>query len=624
MKEQSKNMYYLNRFNQCKGDTAKTWNVINNLIRNKSKSSDIPQKLETNTSTVTETKHILNSLNTHFTSVGKLHSDHEIDYNHISSYLSVNQPNSIILNNTTAHEISKIISNLDSKKASGYDEISVTLLKLIKDIISPLLSELINESYSTGIYPNSLKIAKVIPIYKSGTKSTPGNYRPISLLSNINKIIEKTIYSRLIKYFNKYNLINDSQFGFRKGYNTTMAVTELYEKILDSNDKGNATCTILLDLSKAFDSVDHKIILHKLYNYGIRGNVWNLLQSYLTNRKQFVSGNNEFSDYSNVDVGVPQGSVLGPLLFLIHINDLKNSTDLKILNFADDTLLYYEFNDKNYAHRFVNQELDKVACWLRYNKLKINTSKTKYMIFAPNLNKYKNIAFRLDFGDSIEIDKVSEYKYLGLILDDKLSWKSHIKHLKSKLSRSLGILFKLRHLTNKNVLLTVFHSLFLSHLNYGILCWARSSRTIIGQGERARSSKTSLQPLIILLNKALRCINFCNYRDPVNNLLRNNNILQINELFKLELAKFMYSYNNGSLPNTFKDYFLKINLKHNYETRSSKNDFFIPRKNSSKGLCGLNYLGPRLWSEIPELIKNKKSTKSFTLSYKNLLLERYR
>ena len=348
-----------------------------------------------------------------------------------------------------------------------------------------------------------------------------------------------------------------------------------------------------------------------MYNYGVRGNVWRLLESYLINRKPFVSGSNLTSDFCDCKIGVPQGSVLGPLLFLIHINDLKNATNLEVLNFADDTLLYFNFSDKTYAQNYINIELDKIERWLLCNKLKLNSSKTKYMVLYPNSRKYKNTNFNLTLQNGTTIEKVKQYRYLGLIIDDQLSWKPHINTLKSKLCKTLGILYKLRHFTNKRVLITIFNSLFLSHLNYGILCWGRAK-------------KTFLEPIKILLNKALRCINFYNYTDSVSHLLIRDWLLQVDELFKLELSKFMHKFVNGKLPSKFDNYFHEITATHNYQTRFSKDNFFHTRKNSSEGLNGLNYCGPKLWSEIPNNIKSKKSLNSFVLSYKKILLETYK
>ena len=207
------------------------------------------------------------------------------------------------------------------------------------NLVSKVISELVNQAYYEGKYPNSLKLAKVIPIFKSGSKKLPGNYRPISILSNLNKIIEKVIYNRLYSFFTKNNVLNNSQFGFRANHSTVMALSEFVEGVLNRFDKGEAVCAILLDLSKAFDSVDRKILLNKLECYGIRGKMQLLIKSYLTERKQFVKFCGYESTCEKIHVGVPQGSVLGPLLFLIHINDLQNNTNLKVLNFADDTLL---------------------------------------------------------------------------------------------------------------------------------------------------------------------------------------------------------------------------------------------------------------------------------------------
>ena len=534
-----------------------------------------------------------------------------IDYNQISSTLTGHQQTSIVLRCTTTEEISSIISQLDQKKASGADEISVILLKKIKDLVSPLLSGLINNSYKTGVYPNCLKIAKVIPIYKGGIRSKPGNYRPISLLSIVNKIIEKTLHSRLMSFFEKYNLINKNQFGFRKGHSTAMAISEFYENIIKSYDQGKATCAVLLDLSKAFDSVNHDILLHKLFHYGIRGNAWKLLKSYLQNRKQFVSGNgNFFSGNINVDTGVPQGSVLGPLLFLIHINDLKNSTSMHVLNSADDTLLYNTFSNPNNMENVANRELGNVTQWLKVNHLKLNSSKTKFMVFATKSPLYKSIDIKLTIEGNLEIEKVNEYKYLGLIIDSDLTWKSHVRYLKTKLSKTIGILFKLRHLVPQETLILVFHSLFLSHLQYGILCWARCSPTII-------------KPLIILMNKAMRCIYFCAPRDHIEKFLVKNNILNVNDMFNMEVAKFMYKYVHGNLPVNFKNYFTKISSVHDHETRAASSNFFQHHVNKTKGMRGLSYLGVKIWSEIPGSIKDSKSISEFINKYKKFLLDNY-
>ena len=242
------------------------------------------------------------------------------------------------------------------------------------------------------------------------------------------------------------------------------------------------------------------------------------------------------------------------------------------------------------------------------NHLKDNTSKTKYLMFLPNSPKFSNLSLKIFVGKNSQIERVNQYKYLGLIIDDKLNWKAHIQHLKSKLSKALGLLFRVRRYLTKRSLLLLFHSLFNSHLQYGILCWARCS-------------KTAMQPLINLFNKVIKCINFKDFQnEDVLELMHKDKILHINELFKLELAKFMFRYVNRLLPTNFDIFFVPIANIHNYHTRASTNNFFIPRRSKNKSLGALSFLGSKLWSEIPNNIKVKPSLFSFTSNYKNHLL----
>ena len=229
-------------------------------------------------------------------------------------------------------------------------------------------------------------------------------------------------------------------------------------------------------------------------------------------------------------------------------------------------------------------------------------------MFLPNSSKFSNLKLNIFVGKNSPIEQVNQYKYLGLIIDDKLSWKAHIQYLKSKLSKALGLLFRVRRYLTKRSLLLLFHSLFNSHIQYGILCWARCS-------------KTAMQPLITLFNKAIKCINFKDFEnEDVLELMHKNKILHINELFKLELAKFMFRYVNRLLPTNFNNFFVPITSIHNYHTRASTNNFFIPRKNKHKGLSALGFLGARLWSEIPNSIKIKSSLHSFTSNLRNHFL----
>ena len=325
----SKKNYFEKRLQNCKKNSADTWKVINDITNKQKKSSDFPQKLKVNDEFLTNPDEIVNNFNLHFSTIGK-----QTSLNSTTSQNScINNPRNYYKSfawfEVQDKEIGDIIKSLDSNKANGADNISVRVLKLINSNIAPIISKLVNLAFQEGRYPNCLKLAKILPIFKSGLKTVPGNYRPISLLSNINKIIEKTIYCRLYNFFTKFNVLNTSQFGFREGHSTTLALSEFVESTLSSFDEGNAVCAVLLDLSKAFDCVDRKILLNKLEYYGIRGQMLKLLESYLSERKQFVDFGGYVSTCKSIDIGVPQGSVLGPLLFLVYINNLQNNTTNK-------------------------------------------------------------------------------------------------------------------------------------------------------------------------------------------------------------------------------------------------------------------------------------------------------
>lgn len=245
-----------------------------------------------------------------------------------------------------------------------------------------------NCSFMTGLVPDCFKIARVIPVFKKGSNTQMSNYRPISLLSIFNKLLEKFIYKRLISFLNKHYLISNSRYGFRAKHSTTHAILMIIDKIQSAMEKGKYACGVFLDFSKAFDTVNHQILIQKRDNYGIRGLPKKWFCSYLTNRKQFVTIGNSTSDYRPILCGVPQGSVLGPLLFLIYINDfVTSSTVFDFHLFADDSNLFYTDKNLNEVEDTVNNELTKVSVWLNTNELSLNIDKSHFVIFHPTQKK---------------------------------------------------------------------------------------------------------------------------------------------------------------------------------------------------------------------------------------------
>ena len=369
--------------------------------------------------------------------------------------------------------------------------ISCYFIKLSSSILIPIVVSLINASFSLGIFPDDLKVAKVISLFKKGDTLDINNYRPISLLTCFSKIFEKAIFTRLSNFLNKHSVLISSQYGFCPNRSSTHAILDIVSTTYDNINNKKYTGMVMLHLTKAFDTVCHKRLLLKLGHYGIRGTAYNLLQSYLSKRSQYVSLVNINSNFRNVKMGVPQGSVLGPLLFLIYINDLQNCMISTPRLFADDTAVLIHANTLTELEIKINCELENVVVWTRKNNLNINLMKSQAMIVSPSLSE-SNFAIIIKLNSSI-LQVSKNINYLGVIIDSKLLFKEHILKLQSKLSRAVAIMCKLKHIVPLRILICLYYAFFHSHLLYGLLVWS-ATYTIY------------LQPINILQNKVLRII----------------------------------------------------------------------------------------------------------------------
>ena len=274
---------------------------------------------------------------------------------------------------------------MPNSKSYGLYSCPTHLLKEVSHIISEPLASLLKMSVSLGTYPRKLKLGKIIPIFKADDVEDPNNYRPISLLSNFNRIFEKLIYVRMSSFIDKHNLLYTAQYGFRKSHSTQHAILYIVNTMQSNMDKGYYPCGIFIDLKKAFDTVNHNILLSKLRHYGFRGVISGLCSSYLSNRKQTTEINGFISEQQSIDCGVPQGSVLGPLLFLIYMNDIQySSTKLNFFLFADDTNILYADKHLHLLESVANTELTKVYEWLTANRLTLTIKKSNYVIFRPH------------------------------------------------------------------------------------------------------------------------------------------------------------------------------------------------------------------------------------------------
>lgn len=602
-----KKEYYCKILENNKNNIKKIWNILNSIIRNGTRQVNYPQYFIDNDKNINNMDDVVNSFNNFFVNVGLNLAQKipNVTTDDINDHLIEQNPSSMFLKAVDEKEIIDVVNKCKNKMSTDFHDINMKIVKKVLHGISKPLTHIFNLSFQTGQFPNTMKIAKVIPLYKTGDKHHFTNYRPVSLLPQFSKILEKIFNDRLEHFIDKHKLITESQYGFRTNRSTSMAVTELIEEITNSIDQKKYAVGVFIDLKKAFDTINHDILISKLERYGIRGVVLNWIRSYLKNRQQFVKMGEHKSECLDIVCGVPQGSVLGPKLFIMYINDIcKVSEILKFVLFADDTNIFGSGENLQQLLDLITSEFIKIKKWFDKNKLSLNLSKTKIMLFGKNKT---NTQIQVQI-DGIIIERVFDNKFLGVIIDDKICWKPHIRHVQSKLSRSISVLAKAKHALDHKSLHILYCSLILPYLNYCSEIWGNTY-------------KSTLQPLVILQKRAIRIVHNVKFREHTNILFLKSKMLKLFDLVEFKTAQFMYKARYRLLSGNIQNMFYE--REGGYNLRGELNFKYLSVCTTMKKYC-ISICGVKLWNSLHVKLKQCSNIIQFKKIYKDMILTKYR
>ena len=536
----------------------------------------------------------------HFATIGKTYSTNmPQSKKSLKEYLSKIKSNtsSIFITPVTKSEVEKYINNLKPKNSSGLDKIDNILIKELRDLISEPLSFIYSNSLMEGTFPDRMKTVKVIPLHKGKCKEEINNYRPISLLLTISKILEKAMYHRTYSFLSATHQLYASQYGFRKNHACDQAVGELVAAITKGIEQKKLTAGIFLDLSKAFDSLKHGAILKKMELYGLRGCCLQWFDSYLKDRNLVVccktsdTGIEQVSPCYGVEFGTPQGSVLGPLIFLIFCNDLHlHLTFLSCIQFADDTTLYISHTNLNYITFALEHDLVVLQDWFYANKLTLNIGKSVAILFGKHGGKKINVCI----GNET-IPQKNCTKFLGLWIDEDLNWKEHTNKLVLKLNSNVHLLKTGRNHLSQHALKVIYFAQIHSNLSYGIGIWG----SLI-----PKETLYKLQKIQDTCKKILKP----DY---------SRSILSVVDLINLEMSKLWHKKSLGILPHNLElamstDH-LNISLQkiHTYNTRQ-KNLENRPRSTQHQYHESFLVKGNRVYAQLNKKLLDCKTIQQFT------------
>ena len=598
--ETARKLHFQEEYENSKDDPKKFWRNIYDIIpKNKNNKANI--YLKNSEGSEVKLDDTASYINDYFTEIGpKLASK----FNENWKYFGVEIENSMNEINVIEGYVYDFVKEINICKSSGFSEISSMCLRDGLLVLIPHLSYIFKQAVKTGIFPSKWKIATIVPIFKGGNKEDVSNYRPISLLPVTGKIFEKLLHYQIVNFLEDNKFLSNMQNGFRKERSTLGSIVNFTSDIFEAINDRKYTIATFIDLKKAFDTVNHKILLEKLFIAGIKGNVLKLLSNYLSNRFQKTISNGKMSKLNEITCGVPQGSILGPLFFLIYINDIQGVLGENHFHlYADDTVIYCMNDNIDVAKQEMQKVLDKFSKWCAINALTINTNKTKTMLFGSRY-KIKN-SHKIDLYINNELLQiVPTYKYLGMNLDQTLSFKYHLECLISNISFKLYMFSKIRRYLNEKCAITIYKTMLMPFFDYCDVIYMYS-----GVNELKKLDRHHIRGMKISLNEG--------YLFDENELYSKCNLAELSIRRQVHLRNYMFKIKrNENNLNTNDDVTVNTRL---YDGPV----FNVIHPNSEPIKRSVMYAGALEWNNLEADVRNIKEFVQFKRIQKSWMLKSF-
>lgn len=595
---EAKQRYFSENLENNKANPRKTWKLINELNSRKCNKSQNISEIKLGDQIINSPTKMSEAFNEYFTNVGPKLAQQIPPIDIEPEFYLEPTDKTFSFRTPSVSTVCRLLGELNERKATGLDKIPCKLLKMANSIVGPSLTGIFERSITTGLYPNEWKLARVTPVFKKGIKSDVNNYRPISILPIVSKVFEKIIHDQFYNYLNENKLLTNCQSGFRSLHSTLTALLEATNNWSVNIDKGLLNGVIFIDLRKAFDTIDHEILIRKLRSYGVDGDALRWFNSYLSNRSQKCSVNGRLSNASKISCGVPQGSIIGPLLFLVYINDLPNclcNASAKL--FADDTNISVSARSLGELEPEINSELRNLNCWLKTNKLSLNIAKTEFMVIGSRqkLRTEENNDIRIEI-DSKTIERVRHTKSLGLTIDDRLSWSKHIDELCKKISSGVGALKQVRPFISTSTAVQIYNALILPYFDYCSPVWD-------GLCNQFSDKLQKLQ------NRAARVITRTSYDTSSSILLDMLHWDTLSTRRKKMKAIIMFKSLNNKVPEYLQEMFIPRCSE--YSLRNSESKLTLPMPHTDYLKRSFSYNGAILWNSLPQQVRNMSSLGQF-------------